>query len=416
MPRWARSDTLLVRRGVRVALFGLAYVGTPRVTLATNVAHLRFADDSATAARLVPALRKRWHPQLVIEIGHTPAETDSTRHASGDLARLARGVPGVDLWMGGHSHNYVLDEIGGATVMIPGSQGQAVGVCDLTVDPVAGRVVERRARIVSTYADEVTPDSTLAGAGRGLERGRGADRGHAHRTQRAHAHARPRRGVRARRRGGRRDAGRGEGRRGVHEQRRPAGRPAGGHDHQGLGLRGHPLRQHPGDREAHGRRGARHAGGRTGPRPRLAAERAALPLRPRRAPRASACSRSRSPTARPSTTRRPTPWRSTTSWPPAATTTTRWPAAKDQTDTGALVRDALERYLVARTKDGPLDVATDGRIERVGERVAGAAARTNRAPGGGPRRGLGRSRGPRVAAARRAQRASPAVESRGSAA
>jgi 2',3'-cyclic-nucleotide 2'-phosphodiesterase / 3'-nucleotidase / 5'-nucleotidase len=62
MPRWARSDTLLVRRGVRVELFGLAYVGTPKVTLATNVAHLRFDDDSATAARLVPALRKRWHP------------------------------------------------------------------------------------------------------------------------------------------------------------------------------------------------------------------------------------------------------------------------------------------------------------------------------------------------------------------
>ncbi len=161
-PRWARSDTLLVRRGVRVGLFGMAYVGTPSVTLATNVAHLRFEDDSATAARIVPRLRKRWRPPVVIEIGHTPAETDSSRHASGDLARLARGVPGVDLWMGGHSHNYVLDEIGGATVMIPGSQGQAIGVCDLTVDPVARRVVERSSRIVSTYADEVTPDSTLA--------------------------------------------------------------------------------------------------------------------------------------------------------------------------------------------------------------------------------------------------------------
>jgi 2',3'-cyclic-nucleotide 2'-phosphodiesterase/3'-nucleotidase len=162
MPRWVRSDTLIVRRGVRVGLFGMAYVGTPKVTLATNVANLRFEDDSATAARLVPALRRRGHPQLVIELGHTPAETDSTRHASGDLARLARGVRGVDLWMGGHSHNYVLDEIGGATVMIPGSQGQAVGVCDLTVDPVAGRVVERRARLLNTYADEVTPDSLLA--------------------------------------------------------------------------------------------------------------------------------------------------------------------------------------------------------------------------------------------------------------
>jgi 2',3'-cyclic-nucleotide 2'-phosphodiesterase / 3'-nucleotidase / 5'-nucleotidase len=160
MPRWARSDTLLVRRGVRIALFGLAYVGTPRVTLASNVAHLRFADDSATAARLVPALRRRTHPHLVIEIGHTPGGLDSTRHVDGDLGRLAR-VPGVDLWLGGHSHNHVLDEAGGATVMIPGSQGQVVGLCDLTVDPVAGRVVERRARLVSTYADEVAPDSAM---------------------------------------------------------------------------------------------------------------------------------------------------------------------------------------------------------------------------------------------------------------
>ena len=162
MPRWVRSDTLLVRRGVRVGLFGMCYVGTPRVTLATNVAHLRFEDDSATAARLVPVLRRRWRPQVLVEIGHTPAEIDSLRRAAGDLARLARGVPGVDLWMGGHSHNYVLDQIGGATVMIPGSQGQAVGVCDLTVDPVRGRVVERRARLVNTYADEVTPDPDMA--------------------------------------------------------------------------------------------------------------------------------------------------------------------------------------------------------------------------------------------------------------
>ena len=39
---------------------------------------------------------------------------------------------------------------------------------------------------------------------------------------------------------------------------------------------------------------------------------------------------------------------------------------KDQTDTGVLLREALERHLAARTKEGPLDVAPDGRIERVG--------------------------------------------------
>jgi len=161
MPRWARADTLFLRRGVRVAMLGLAYVGTPYVTLASNVAGLRFADDSATAARMVPALRKRFRPQVVIELGHTPGALDSARRVDGDLGRLSR-VPGVDLWMGGHSHNYVLGETNGATVMIPGSQGLAIGVCDLTVDPVAGRVVERRARLQSTFADEVVPDSAMA--------------------------------------------------------------------------------------------------------------------------------------------------------------------------------------------------------------------------------------------------------------
>jgi 2',3'-cyclic-nucleotide 2'-phosphodiesterase/3'-nucleotidase len=162
-PRWVRSDTLFVRRGLRVAVFGLCFSGTPSVTLASNVAHLRFADDSATAARLVPEIRKRGRPQVLIEVGHTPGESDSLRHATGgDLPRLARGVRGVDAWFGGHSHNQILDEIGGALVMIAGSQGLVVGVCDLTVDPVRNRVVEHRGRLVTTYADEVVPDAAMA--------------------------------------------------------------------------------------------------------------------------------------------------------------------------------------------------------------------------------------------------------------
>jgi 5'-nucleotidase len=50
-PAWARADTTVTRRGVRVGLFGLAYPGTPHVTLAANVAHLRFDDDSTPPHR-----------------------------------------------------------------------------------------------------------------------------------------------------------------------------------------------------------------------------------------------------------------------------------------------------------------------------------------------------------------------------
>ena len=161
MPSWARADTVLTRRGVRIGILGLCYRNTPSVTLAQYVAHLRFADDSATAARLVPRLRRAGKALVVIGVGHIPAETDSTRRArGGDLARLAH-VPGVDAWFGGHSHNLVDDERGGIPLLIAGSHGQAIAVCDLVVDPVRSTVIERHARLVQTYADEVIPDSLM---------------------------------------------------------------------------------------------------------------------------------------------------------------------------------------------------------------------------------------------------------------
>ncbi len=156
-PWWVRSDTTFVRRGVRVAVFGLGYPGTPRVTMPANVAHLRFEDDSTTAAGIVPRLRKAG-ADVVIEIGHIPAETDSSRKARGDLLRLA-SVPGVNAWLGGHSHNVVDDEVNGAPVMIGGANGQWLAVADLTVDAVKHTVIESHHRVVPIYVDEFPVDS-----------------------------------------------------------------------------------------------------------------------------------------------------------------------------------------------------------------------------------------------------------------
>lgn len=160
-PRWVRPDTVVARRGVRIGIVGLCYPKTPTVTLAKNVAHLRFADDSATAAARVPMLRRQGRADVVVGIGHIPANVDSAGHAGGDLARLARGVPGVDAWFGGHSHNRVLDQVDGVPLMIAGSHGEVIAVCDFRVDPVAHRVLDRRARLETTYADRVTPDSAM---------------------------------------------------------------------------------------------------------------------------------------------------------------------------------------------------------------------------------------------------------------
>ncbi len=151
LPKWARSDTTVLRRGVRVGIVGLAYPGTPRVTMPANVAHLRFEDDSTTAAVVSIRLRKAG-ATVVVGVGHIPAETDSLRHARGDLARLGR-VATVDAWLGGHSHNVVDDRVEGRPILIAGALGQYLAVVDLVVDPVKQKVLESTQRIYTVYAD-----------------------------------------------------------------------------------------------------------------------------------------------------------------------------------------------------------------------------------------------------------------------
>jgi len=120
------------------------------------VAHLRFEDDSTTAEKVSAKLRKAG-ATLVVGFGHIPAETDSTRRAHGDLPRLAK-VAGVDAWFGGHSHNVVDDKVDGRPVLIAGSLGQYLAEVDLVIDPVKKQVVESSQRVLTAYADG-TPDS-----------------------------------------------------------------------------------------------------------------------------------------------------------------------------------------------------------------------------------------------------------------
>ena len=151
LPKWARSDTTVFRRGVRVGIVGLAYPGTPRVTMPANVAHLRFDDDSTVAALVSARLRKAG-AMVVVGVGHIPAETDSLRHARGDLARLGK-ITTVDAWLGGHSHNVVDDRVDGRPILIAGALGQYLAVVDLLVDPVKQKVLESTARVYTVYAD-----------------------------------------------------------------------------------------------------------------------------------------------------------------------------------------------------------------------------------------------------------------------
>lgn len=159
-PRWARSDTLIRRRGVRIGILGLAYSKTGSATHPRNVAALRFGDDS-TAAAGIPARLRAGGAEAIVAVGHVPATIDSAGVVHGPLARLAM-IPGVDLWLGGHSHTWVSGNVRGIPTLIPGSHGEGVAVCDLVVDPVRHRVAERQVRLVPVSGDSSHRDAVIA--------------------------------------------------------------------------------------------------------------------------------------------------------------------------------------------------------------------------------------------------------------
>jgi len=159
-PYWARADTVVTRRGVKIGILGLSFDRTPSVTLRKHVAHLQFGDHVKTAAQLVPALAKR--SDVVIGVGHVPATAGKGQELKGGDLRELAAVPGVAAWFGGHSHNDVCDEVGRVPCAIAGSHGRRIAVTDLVIDPIANRVISHGSRLQPTWADEVTPDSATA--------------------------------------------------------------------------------------------------------------------------------------------------------------------------------------------------------------------------------------------------------------
>jgi 5'-nucleotidase / UDP-sugar diphosphatase len=100
------SHVTLDRAGLKISVVGLTTEDTPKLTDPANTQSIEFRPALAEAKSLVPQLRQQSH--IVIGLTHVGHYTDgkSGVNAPGDV-ELARGVPGLDLLIGGHSHNPV---------------------------------------------------------------------------------------------------------------------------------------------------------------------------------------------------------------------------------------------------------------------------------------------------------------------
>ncbi|MCE9565357.1 MAG: metallophosphatase, partial [Planctomycetes bacterium] len=111
--------------GVSVGVLGLAYPKTPWTTAAKNVAEVEFQPPTPAVRHYLPKMREDG-AELVVVLSHLGL--------SGDQA-LAKAVEGIDVIVGGHSHNRMTkaETVGTTLIVQAGAHGSDLGRLELTV-------------------------------------------------------------------------------------------------------------------------------------------------------------------------------------------------------------------------------------------------------------------------------------------
>lgn len=129
--------------GLKVAIFGLTTEETPIMVTPEHVADLEFKSVIETAKALVPKLREE--ADVVIALTHLGffENAGGGYDSAGDI-KLAKEVPGIDVIVGGHSHDALTEaEIVGETMIVQaGEWSKYVGRVNLTIDTDAKKIDE----------------------------------------------------------------------------------------------------------------------------------------------------------------------------------------------------------------------------------------------------------------------------------
>ena len=142
------DPTLVVNAGgVRVGLLALTYHNTDQTGNKDNTRDLSFTNGIEMARRYVSALRKR--ADVVVVVSHQGTAVDSV---------LGVQVPGIDIIVGGHSHDRITPprRVGGAWMVQALSDASALG--EVTVTVTDGRVATVRGTVNELYSDRYDPD------------------------------------------------------------------------------------------------------------------------------------------------------------------------------------------------------------------------------------------------------------------
>lgn len=152
---------VLERNGVRIGFIGVTTPETAEIIHPGFAASLRFLDISETVDRYARELRREGVEAIVV-LAHAGGWRSGSGTEGEIVAETAQMTDAVDVVVAGHTHARLNARIGDKVVVEAGKYGAAFSVVDLEVDRASGDVEKVDARIVTTYNDEISPNSEAA--------------------------------------------------------------------------------------------------------------------------------------------------------------------------------------------------------------------------------------------------------------
>jgi len=130
-----------LENGLKVGIFGL--IGKDAILLIGETGDVQFLDQHETARQAVDELKKQG-ADVIVGITHSGVDEDR---------ELAREVPGIDVIVGGHTHDALYKPVlqGDTVIVQAGSFGEYLGQLELAYNPNTGKLRVRNEENDHTY-------------------------------------------------------------------------------------------------------------------------------------------------------------------------------------------------------------------------------------------------------------------------
>ncbi|MDD4224291.1 MAG: bifunctional UDP-sugar hydrolase/5'-nucleotidase [Candidatus Cloacimonetes bacterium] len=191
LPWYVVPYRIINRLGLRIGVIGFTTTDTEKMSFPENIKNVDFVDEKIAVSKYVDIVRNEEMADLIIVLGHAGLpydvqETYLTRYdAQGnplyedryaawgwDAQEIAREVPGIDLFIGGHIHKGWpepwIDPYSHTMVVQGYAYGSNLGWITLTVDPdtksISGYELPalREGMMLTLFEDQFIPDPEIS--------------------------------------------------------------------------------------------------------------------------------------------------------------------------------------------------------------------------------------------------------------